>query len=60
MSSSSCTSATIASSGSAFDGGWRRWWAAEAERTGSDWRSLMEVTDQVVGRLRAQHVWVSS
>jgi hypothetical protein len=28
------------SSGTAFDGGWRSWWRAEAERTNTDWESL--------------------
>jgi hypothetical protein len=33
---------------------WRRWWAAESERTGTDWKSLL-AADAALSRLRAVH-----
>jgi hypothetical protein len=32
---------------------WRAWWLAEAERSGSDWRSLITIHLEVCDRLRA-------
>lgn len=29
------------SSGTAFDGGWRRYWAIESARVGTDWPTLL-------------------
>jgi hypothetical protein len=34
---------------------WRRWWAAESERTGTDWKSLLAAADAALSRLRAVH-----
>jgi hypothetical protein len=35
--------------------GWRHWWAAESERVGTDWKSLMAAADAALSRLRAIH-----
>jgi hypothetical protein len=40
------------SSGTTSDGGWRRWWAAEAESTGTDWKSLLGGTNAALNRLQ--------
>jgi hypothetical protein len=40
------------SSGTAADG-WRQWWAIEARRTRTDWRSLCDAADNVLRELRA-------
>jgi hypothetical protein len=37
--------AISSSSGTAFDGGWRRWWAVESRRCGSDWISLVNAAE---------------
>jgi hypothetical protein len=34
---------------------WRRWWAAESERTGTNWKSLLTAADAALSRLRAIH-----
>jgi hypothetical protein len=44
------------SSGTAADGGWRRWWAIEARRCGSDWRTLIDCAEAALFRLRTAHV----
>jgi hypothetical protein len=41
------------SSGTAFDGGWRRWWHYESHRTGSDWHSVINLHLEISDRLRA-------
>jgi hypothetical protein len=46
-------SATVISTGTAFDGGWRRWWTVESARVGSDWRSLISLHFEICNRLQA-------
>jgi hypothetical protein len=33
----------------------REWWAAESQRVGTDWISLLDAADAVVSRLRILH-----
>jgi hypothetical protein len=47
--------ATLCSTGTAFDGGWRRSWAIEARRCGSDWRTLVNCAEAVLSQLRVVH-----
>jgi hypothetical protein len=34
----------------------RQWWAAESERTGTNWKTLLECAEAVLHQLRAAHV----
>jgi hypothetical protein len=45
-------STTFSSTGTNPDG-WRRWWATEADRIGTNWRSLIELHFEICTRLRA-------
>jgi hypothetical protein len=49
-------STTVTSTGTDPDG-WRRWWAAEAVRTGTNWRSLLIFHFEISDRLRASSSW---
>jgi len=54
-------SLTSSSSGTAFDGGWRRWWQIEAAANGFDWPGLFALHCSVVDRLRSvSPPWCSS
>jgi hypothetical protein len=44
--------ATLSSTGTNPDG-WRRWWAIEAERVGTNWRSLLSLHLEICDHLRA-------
>jgi hypothetical protein len=39
---------------------WRQWWATEAERIGSNWRSIFQLHCEIVDRLRATSSWAVS
>jgi len=41
---------------------WRRWWASESIRIGTNWRCLSELHWQIVERLRANSssLWAST
>jgi len=43
------------SSGTAADGGWRRWWAEQALIDGTNWRALIHCAEAALARLRAAH-----
>ena len=43
------------STGTAFDGGWHRWWQIEAANQNTDWKSLLAAADAALSRLRAIH-----
>jgi hypothetical protein len=47
--------ATSSSSGTAFDGGWRRWWTSERQRCNSDWEGLIAGAETALRRFRAVH-----
>jgi hypothetical protein len=51
-----CKSSELTVSSTGTDAAGRReFWAAESERTGTNWRSLFESHCSVVDRLRATH-----
>jgi hypothetical protein len=52
--------ATPSSTGTAADGGWRRWWEYESECAGSDWVSLIAAASEALHRLRVLHAAVPS
>jgi hypothetical protein len=56
MSSSSSLPITVTSTGDA-SAGLRRWWATEAERYGTDWRSVINLHLEISDRLRASSSW---
>jgi hypothetical protein len=43
------------STGSAFDGGWQRWWAIERVRTATDWVALLRQHERVFRQLCQRH-----
>jgi hypothetical protein len=45
-------SATVTSTGT-DPAGWRRWWRIESARSGSDWRSLINLHFEICNRLQA-------
>jgi hypothetical protein len=50
----------IASSTGTNPEGWRRYWAGESERIGTNWRSVIELHLAIVSRLQASSSWCSS
>jgi hypothetical protein len=41
--------------------GWRRWWAIESARVGTDWRGLISLHFEICNRLQAiSSAWASS
>jgi hypothetical protein len=46
---------TPASSGTAGDGGWRRWWHRQSEIDGADWVSLLTAARRVLAELHDIH-----
>jgi hypothetical protein len=38
-------------------GDWHQWWEVEARTNGSDWKSLIELHCQILGRLQASSSW---
>jgi hypothetical protein len=48
--------ASINSSGTAFDGGWQRWWSEQSKLDQTDWKSLLDAADSAISRLRAKHL----
>jgi hypothetical protein len=45
--------AIASSSGTAFDGGWRHWWATESVRIGTHWIGIAETVTAIMSRLTA-------
>jgi hypothetical protein len=50
-SSSTAFNTFRSSTGTAFDGGWQRWWEIEARITGTDWESLLRQHGRVFQQL---------
>jgi hypothetical protein len=48
-------SATVISTGT-DPAGWRQWWAAQSQRDGADWRSLLDQHQDILNRLRLAKV----
>jgi hypothetical protein len=46
---------TSTSTGTAFDGGWQRWWRHEARITGTDWASLLRQHERFFQQLCQLH-----
>jgi len=44
------------STGTAFDGGWHRWWQIEAANQNTDWKGLITGAEAALCRLRALHL----
>ena len=53
QSSASGFKTELSSSGTGVDGGWRRWWATEAQRSGTDWSSLHQQHVEAWRRIRS-------
>jgi hypothetical protein len=49
-------SITLNSSGTVFDGGWERWWAAQSKLDSTDWVTLLDAADGVLRQLRARRL----